>query len=1133
MKKQTKISSWLWSLVGLLTLVVAAKTLAQPVGQWDFDAGNLSATVGSDMLYADGPGGPTQLGTQFGTTTALGIPDINGTPAHVMKFPIATNGMGYLMPDPANGNGGGTQVNEWTLIMDVLYPTASGSSVRPIIDTDGSIFVPGPDILINAAGGIGLAPSGPFDGSILPNQWYRIGIAVTATELDLYVNGDQVGTISGTGLDGQLALSAGGDSLILATTFTTNAAVGYVNSIQLRTNALNPGQMLALGGPSASGIPQVIPPVPSFIQTRTPAANATGVAPTPSINIVLNQGDTTVSSGSIQLFFDGALLSSSVVATPPTFTISATESTLLDPNSLHRLSLTWSDNVAGNKTNTWSFTVLNYQSVALPTPFYLEDFESVAEGGLPAGWVATNATTREHTTLDLCDPQSISYENWVVINTNRLCAGGPCSGFECDTLNQPPIAINGVLIDTVAHGNIVYFESDNRCNNCYGQIGMLFTSDISCTGRTNVFVAFHSLYTQNQDSMGALEYSIDQGTNWLPVIYYLDDQDPAVGGDPDVIYTNGVIDVGATFNTPRSDQPANGTNYGWFICAPITTALIPYVAGRTNDDQVSGKRIEVVRLAQADGRANVRFRFMYAGTCSWYWGVDDFGLYEINTPVITTQPLSQSIDAGTPVTFTVAASSPTPLSYQWKYNGANISGATASAYTIANVQPANGGQYQVIVRNSSGPTPSAIASLTVNTNPVIASALISQVADPGDTISFAPPVTGGRPLTFLWYRNGSLIPGTTTTTLTLNNVQTGSSAQYQLILTNTYGSVTSSVAQLTVFVGPITNSLVAHLPFDGNLNDTSGRGNNATYAFNGASGDTTPTFIPGKIGSGAFEYTTLIDGSKFDYATFGYPADLQLGSTTAFSVSMWLNYTNQSDDLAFISNKDWNSSNNQGWGIFCQSGGNFRNQVTGPSSSDKFSVSPSVTLRDGTWHHLLVSFVRAPGSAAGYVYSYVDGVLVNRGTMVVQGTIDTLGTPFTNEQGPGGSPLPTNQADWALNIGQDGTGVYHDQGSAYNIAAHIDDLGIWRRALTAQEARAIYQAGQAGHDLSHAVAARQLTISISGNNAVLNWAADPTLKLQKTPSLSPTSWTDVAGTLGAGSAVVPLGAAPTFFKLAQ
>src|SRR5437764_526782 len=39
-------------------------------GQWDFKAGNLNATIGADMGYLDAP---TQSGTLFGTTAALGI----------------------------------------------------------------------------------------------------------------------------------------------------------------------------------------------------------------------------------------------------------------------------------------------------------------------------------------------------------------------------------------------------------------------------------------------------------------------------------------------------------------------------------------------------------------------------------------------------------------------------------------------------------------------------------------------------------------------------------------------------------------------------------------------------------------------------------------------------------------------------------------------------------------------------------------------------------------------------------------------------------------------------------------------------------------------------------------------------
>ncbi len=1120
------------------SLLWGAKSPGQVIGQWDFNNTNLVQSAGStlgDLQYADGAGGATSLGTVFGSTTALGIPGINGTPAVVMGFPAATNGMGYQMPPPPTANGGGSEVNEWTLLLDVLYPTGSDSTDRPIIDVDGvttssgGLFFAGSEFGVSATDDIG-APTGPYFGSVKPNTWYRLGMVVKTNQVSFYINGVRVGSIPNTGqLDTRFALSTASPSLVLGTLFDV-AAPGYINSMQFRDVPLNPGQMQALGGPSAAGIPLTIPPVPAFVDTSAPGSGATGVAPTPAISVVLNQGDTTVNSSSIKLLFDGTPLPASVTATVPTFLITANVTNLLDPSSVHTLSLVWSDSVAGTTTNTWSFTVTGYQSVTLPTPFYLENFDSLVEGTLPVGWVATNATTPGTSGLDLCDPNSDSYMNWVVINTNRLCGGGPCSAFECDTLNQPPIAVNGVLLDSIAHDNMVYFESDNRCNNCYGQVGMLFTSEVDCTGRTNVFVSWHSLYTQNQDNIGALEYSVDKGSNWLPVIYYLDSQSTASGGTPDVIVTNGVVDIGATFLTARGDQPAGGTNYGFFICAPISTNLIPYVAGRTNDDQVNGKRIETVRLPQADGQANVSFRFVYAGTCSWYWGVDEFGLYEINTPVITTQPLSQTIDAGTPVTFTVAATSPMPLTYQWQFSGVNIAGATNSSYTIQTVSPSDAGQYKVIVKNSDGNSPSAPATLTVNTTPAIVNALVSQAVDAGSAASFAPTTTGGHPLSYMWYFNGSLLPNATGNPLTLTSVKVSDAGIYQLIVTNSYGAVTSTVAHLTVVSGPITNGLVAHLTFDGNFNDTSGRGNNATYATNGASADPNPTFVPGKLGQ-AFEYTTLIDGSKIDYATFGYPPDLMM-NTNSFSVSLWVNYTNQNDDLPFISNKNWNSSGNRGWGIFCQGGGNFRLNITGPNGgSDKFDTSPATVLRDGTWHNLVMSVVR--GDAAGSVFAYVDGTAVYQGTILTQGSIDTAGTPFSNDQG-----ATSSQADWAVNLGQDGTGVYHDNGSAYNIGAKLDDLGIWRRALTPGEAAGIYAAGQAGKDLTQAQvsttpSAPTLTVTLVGNSLKIDWQSSSTGRLQTTSSLNPAVWTDVSGTTGASTATVSITSVSSFFRVKQ
>ena len=87
-------------------------------------------------------------------------------------------------------------------------------------------------------------------------------------------------------------------------------------------------------------------------------------------------------------------------------------------------------------------------------------------------------------------------------------------------------------------------------------------------------------------------------------------------------------------------------------------------------------------------------------------------------PVITSQPASLTAPVGAAATFSVVASgSPT---YQWRFNGANIASATASSYTLSNVQLSNAGNYDVVVSNSAGPVTSSVAVLTVISSGVLA-----------------------------------------------------------------------------------------------------------------------------------------------------------------------------------------------------------------------------------------------------------------------------------------------------------------------------------------------------------------------------------------------------------------------------
>src|SRR5437762_701460 len=87
------------------------------------------------------------------------------------------------------------------------------------------------------------------------------------------------------------------------------------------------------------------------------------------------------------------------------------------------------------------------------------------------------------------------------------------------------------------------------------------------------------------------------------------------------------------------------------------------------------------------------------------------------SPVITTQPQSQLVSVGYPVTFSVTASGPSPFTYQWKRNGVNISGATARTYRIAHTTLSDdGARFRVRVSNAYGSILSDVATLSVTSD---------------------------------------------------------------------------------------------------------------------------------------------------------------------------------------------------------------------------------------------------------------------------------------------------------------------------------------------------------------------------------------------------------------------------------
>jgi len=87
-----------------------------------------------------------------------------------------------------------------------------------------------------------------------------------------------------------------------------------------------------------------------------------------------------------------------------------------------------------------------------------------------------------------------------------------------------------------------------------------------------------------------------------------------------------------------------------------------------------------------------------------------------SAPAITAHPQGQTVAAGANVTFSAAATGTAPLSFQWLQNGAAVSGANGSSYTITSVQPLHEGSYSVIVSNTAGSATSNAATLIVDSD---------------------------------------------------------------------------------------------------------------------------------------------------------------------------------------------------------------------------------------------------------------------------------------------------------------------------------------------------------------------------------------------------------------------------------
>ena len=169
-------------------------------------------------------------------------------------------------------------------------------------------------------------------------------------------------------------------------------------------------------------------------------------------------------------------------------------------------------------------------------------------------------------------------------------------------------------------------------------------------------------------------------------------------------------------------------------------------------------------------------------------------------PSITAQPVNTAVTVGQLATFNITATGTAPLSYQWRKNRVNITGATSSSYTTpATTIADNGSLFSVVVSNSAGSVTSNSATLTVRTPPSITMQPANKTVIVGKTAKFSVTAAGTAPLSYQWRKNGANITGATSASyITPPTTLADNGSLFSVVVSNSAGSVTSNNATLTV-----------------------------------------------------------------------------------------------------------------------------------------------------------------------------------------------------------------------------------------------------------------------------------------------------------------------------------------------
>lgn len=392
------------------------------------------------------------------------------------------------------------------------------------------------------------------------------------------------------------------------------------------------------------------------------------------------------------------------------------------------------------------------------------------------------------------------------------------------------------------------------------------------------------------------------------------------------------------------------------------------------------------------------------------------------TARITTPTPGSTVIEGSTVTVTIEASDDIAVAaVNLTVNGTAVSTDTTAPYQLnftvsVGVSSLTFGAAAVDLGNNVG----FAAPVTVSVIPDPLTTVIGTVVDPNEIPVLGATVTTTDGRSGVTASDGSFSIAGVKTILGLMQVKATFTAPDGKILKGTSAAVPVVPAGITD-VGqirlasclPPPSGLISWWPGDGNANDAV-NGNNGTLQ-GGA------TFAPGLVGQafsfdGVDDYVAAPDSPAWDFGS------------NDFTIELWAKL-DQIRNAMFIHQQS--GAGPGGWEFYFQTFGASHQLIF--NSQNGFAISRSWSPQLNTWHHLAVT------KMSGVYKLYVDGVQLGAEQADARSLPDVTGS--------------VRIGSWAG--GADSSGRYEMDGL-------IDELAVYKRALSVSEIQAIFEAGSAG-----------------------------------------------------------------------